>query len=353
LIDHPVGELSRVGNIWDAHRFETQRLETYLRSVLQGFHGPLEVGQFHGGASNPTFLLTDAGAGRRYVMRKKPPGTLLAGAHAIEREYRIMRQLAPTGVPVPEMLALCEDEAVVGTPFYIMPFLSGRIYRTNRLEDMAPADRTLAYTHAAQTMARLHAVNVEASGLADFGKPGDFFVRQISRWTRQYRASETEPIPSMEWLIANLPGRVPRADETAIVHGDFRVENLMFHPSEPRIIAVLDWELSTIGHPLADLAFFCLFHHADFMHWGSARDIDYAASGIPTEAAFVAEYRTASGRNEIRDWPFLLGFSAFRLAAIAQGVYRRTLEGSSRALHDGGNGALPWADLARRLAATA
>jgi aminoglycoside phosphotransferase (APT) family kinase protein len=342
------GEFARVGDVVAAHSFDADALAAYLRRAIPDFAGPLSVRQFHGGASNPTFLLTDDATGRRFVLRKKPPGALLGSAHAVEREYAIMRALAPTDVPVPDMLALCEDEGVIGTAFYVMPFLSGRIYRTNHMEDMAPADRTAAYHDTARTLARLHAVDYATAGLNSFGKPGDYFGRQLSRWTRQYRASQTELIPNMEWLIDHLGLRIPAADETAIVHGDFRLENLMFHPTEPRVIAVLDWELATLGHPLADLAFFCLFHHAHFMHWGSSQTIDYAASGIPAEPDFVAEYCKASGRTGIADWPFLLAFSAFRLAAIAQGVHRRTREGAGNAPH---NGAVEWAELARKLAA--
>ncbi len=343
------GEFSRVGEIFAAHSFDTAALAAYLRRTVAEFQGPLSVRQFHGGASNPTFLLTDDASGRRYVLRKKPPGALLGSAHAIEREHRIMQALAPTAVPVPDMLCLCEDAAIIGTPFYVMPFLSGRIYSTNHMEDMAPAERTAAYRDAARVLARLHAVDYTAAGLGDFGKQGDYFARQLARWTRQYRASETETIPSMDWLIGTLAARIPQADETTIVHGDYRLENLMFHPTEPRIIAVLDWELSTLGHPLADLAFFCLFHHAHFTSWGSALSIDYAASGILTESNFVAAYCEASGRTGIEDWPFLLSFAAFRLAAIAQGVHRRALDGASMATN-GANSARDWADLARDLA---
>jgi aminoglycoside phosphotransferase (APT) family kinase protein len=342
-------EFSRVGDIFAAHSFDVAALDVYLRRTVADFQGPLSVRQFHGGASNPTFLLTDDASGRRYVLRKKPPGALLGSAHAVEREYRVMRALAPTSVPVPEMLCLCEDAGILGTPFYVMPFLSGRIYNTNRLEDMAPAERAVAYKDAARVLARLHAVDYIGAGLASFGKPGEYFARQIARWTRQYRASETETIPSMDWLIDTLAARIPALDETAIVHGDYRLENLMFHPTEPRIIAVLDWELATLGHPLADLAFFCLFHHAHFMPWGSARTIDYAESGIPSETSFVAAYCEAAGRSGIEDWPFLLSFAAFRLAAIAQGVHRRALDGASMA-SSGRNGALDWAELAQALA---
>jgi aminoglycoside phosphotransferase (APT) family kinase protein len=345
------GEFARVGEVAAAQCFDTERLVPYLHQAIPDFTGPLSIRQFHGGASNPTFLLTDEATGRRFVLRKKPSGALLGSAHAVEREYAIMRALAATDIPVPDMLALCEDADVIGTEFYVMPFLSGRIYRTNHMEDMAPAARTAAYRDAARTLARLHAVDYAAAGLGSFGKPGDYFGRQLARWTRQYRASQTELIPSMEWLIDHLGARIPATDETAIVHGDFRLENLMFHPIVPRVLAVLDWELSTLGNPLADLAFFCLFHHAHFMPWGSSQTISYAASGIPTEAEFVSHYCEASGRAGIEDWPFLLAFSAFRLAAIAQGVHRRTLDGASTASGQCRNGAVDWATLARELAA--
>ena len=343
--------LSRVGSVWHGHAFDTAGLNKFCRDNLNGFEGPLALTQFHGGASNPTFLLTDTGAGARYVLRKQPPGALLSSAHAVDREYRVMRALAATAVPVPEMLALCEDPSVIGTKFLVMPFLDGRIYPDNRLADMSPAERTAAYHGIAVGLAALHAVDPTSVGLADFGKPGAYYERQFARWTRQYHEAETESIASMDRLIATLPDHFPREGRSRIVHGDFRLENLIFTPTGSDLLAVFDWELATLGDPIADLAFFCLFYHADFMHWGSAETIDFAATGIPTEAQFVTAYCAAAGRGAIADWPFHLSFAAFRLAAIAQGVHRRVLDGKAEAARGGGNGAHDWARLSERLLA--
>lgn len=343
-----VGALDRVGTVWSRHAFDVTALERYCRATLAGFAGPLEVAQFHGGASNPTFLLTDASAGTRYVLRKQPPGALLARAHAVDREHRVMHALAGSPVPVPRMLALCIDPTVIGTSFYVMNFVAGRIYKDNRLSDMTPSERRQAYRRIAEALAALHAIDPSAAGLADFGRPGDYFGRQLGRWTRQYRSSETEGIPSMERLIARLPGRIPADASATLVHGDYRQENLMFAPDGPDIVALLDWELSTIGHPLADLAFFCLFYHADFTAWGSAATIDFDATGIPCEEEFVADYCRAASRPELGDWRFYLGFAAFRLAAIAQGVETRITAGDARP-RDGPHSARLWANLGERL----
>ena len=343
-----VGALSRVGEVWERHRFDTAALDEYCRANLDGYVGPVEVAQFHGGASNPTFLLTDTATGCRYVLRKKPPGELLASAHAVDREFRIMKALGPTAVPVPAMLAFCDDCDIIGTPFYLMPFLEGRIYKDNRLTDMTSLQRREAYRQVAHTLAALHAIDPAAAGLGDYGKPGNYFERQVGRWTRQYRDAQTETIGSMNRVIERLPARIPADAAPAIVHGDFRMENVMFAPAEPRVVAVLDWELSTLGHPLADLGFFCLFYHADFTPWGSARTIDFAATGIPDEPTFVAAYCEAAGRACIDDWAFYLGFSAFRLASIAQGVFKRAQAGNSSMQYEH-NGARDWADLAERL----
>lgn len=336
-----VGAFDRVGSLAQSAAFDAAPLEDYCRRTLPGFVGPLDLAQFHGGASNPTFLLTDRASGTRYVLRKQPTGALLASAHAVDREYRVMKALWRTRVPVPDMLAYCEDATVVGTPFYLMPFLEGRIYKDNRLSDMTPQERTAAYRSIAETLAALHAIDPAAVGLADFGRPGNYFSRQVARWTRQYREAQDRVIPSMERLIAELPARIPADDDAAIVHGDCRQENWMFAPDAPHAIALLDWELSTLGHPIADLAFFCLFYHADFMPWGSAATIDFAATGIPDEVTFVTMYCEAAGRDRIAGWHFHLAFAAFRLAAIAQGVSRRHVGAQADA------GA--WADLALRL----
>ncbi len=313
-----------------AHRFDEARLHGYLRARLDGFDGDLMVRQFQGGASNPTFLLTvSAGLGetRRFVLRKKPPGALLASAHQVDREFRVMSALAGSGVPVPTTRLLCEDPEIIGAAFYVMDFLEGRIFRDASLPGLAPDERAAIYDELGATLVRLHAVDFVAAGLADFGRPDGYFERQVARWTRQYRGAETEPIPAMEQLIHALPGRVPDEPSVSIAHGDYRLENVMFHPTEPRLIAVLDWELCTIGHPLADLAYNAFLWRSESPTWGTLQGVDFAASGIPTEAQYVEAYLRRTGRGPIADWPFYLAFAVFRLASISQGVYRRTLDG--------------------------
>jgi len=318
-----------VGDIRANHRFDIAKLETWCRAHIEDFGEALEVRQFHGGASNPTFLLTTQRGGEpvRYVMRKKPPGTLLASAHQVEREHRIMHALGGTGFPVPRMRALCEDAEVIGTAFYVMDYLEGRIFRDAQLPDLTPPQRTAIYDELSATLARLHAVDYRALGLEDYGRPGNYYERQIGRWIKQYRGAQTEIIPAMERLIDYLPSRIPADDLTTIAHGDYRPENVMFHPTEPRIIAVLDWELSTIGHPLADLAFNCILYHSHSQSFGSLIGVDFGASGIPSEAGYVAAYCRRTGRAGIEDWNFYLGFSLFRLASIGQGVFKRNQDG--------------------------
>lgn len=314
-----------VGDVRPAHRLDEAALDRWLAANVEGYSGPLSVRQFQGGASNPTYLLT--AGDRRYVMRKKPPGQLLASAHQVDREYRVMKALGEVGFPVPRMRALCEDDAVVGTSFYVMDFLEGRIFRDARLPGMTPGERAAIYDELNAVMARLHGIDPAAVGLSDYGRPGNYFERQIGRWIKQYRGAETEHIPAMEALIAELPGRVPADDTVTIAHGDYRLENVMFHPTEPRIIAVLDWELSTLGHPLADLAYNCILWHSRSESWGTLDGIDLASSGIPTEQDYVAAYCRRTGRTEIVDFPFYLSFSLFRLASISQGVFKRNLDG--------------------------
>jgi len=323
-----------VGAVRPNHRLDEAKLAEWLKANVDPFDGPLEVAQFQRGASNPTFLLT--AGGRRYVMRKKPPGQLLASAHQVDREYRVMKALGSVGFPVPVMRALCEDDSVVGTPFYVMDFLEGRIFRDARLPGLEPAERRAIYDNLNETLARLHGVDYQAVGLGDYGRPGNYFERQIGRWTKQYRGAETEPIPEMERLIEALPARMPADDTTTIAHGDYRPENVMYHPTEPRIIAVLDWELSTLGHPLADLGYNCILWHSQSQGWGSLLGVDYAADGLPTEADYVAAYVRRTGR-EIEDFNFYLAFSLFRLASIGQGVFKRNLDGIGNAPASGDN----------------
>jgi len=319
-----------VGDVRDNHRFDPLKLESWLKANVDGFEGPLGVEQFNRGASNPTFLLTTPTA--RYVLRKKPPGALLPSAHQIDREYRVMNTLGGLGFPVPVMRAFCEDDSVIGTAFYVMDFLEGRIFRDARMPGVAPAERAALYDDLNATLARLHAVDWRAAGLEDFGRPGNYFERQIGRWTKQYRGAQTQDIPDMEMLIDRLPGRVPSDQTVTIAHGDYRPENVMFHLTEPRVIAVLDWELCTLGHPLADIAYNCILYHSHSEQWGSLIGEDFAASGIPTEEAYVAAYCRRTGRAGIEDFNFYLAFSLFRLASIGQGVYKRNLDGIGNAV---------------------
>jgi aminoglycoside phosphotransferase (APT) family kinase protein len=307
-----------------------ERLGPWLERAIPDFRGLRTARKFAGGQSNPTFLL-EADSGR-YVLRRKPPGTLLASAHAVDREYRVLRALAPTGVPVPRALALCDDAAVIGSMFYVMEFLDGRILWEPTLPEFDAGRRARIYDEMNRVLVALHGVDTAAVGLSDYGQPGNYYARQLNRWTKQYRAAETERIEAMETLMAWLPGRVPADDgRVVLVHGDYRLDNLMFDAVEDRIIAVLDWELSTLGHPFADLAFQC-------MQWrlpqGAAAlrglgGVDRVALGIPTEEEYVARYCERMGIEAIPDWNFYLAMSFFRLAAICQGVYKRGIDGNA------------------------
>ena len=325
-----------IRDVVPAHRFDEARLAAWMTANVDGYQGPLRVQQFQGGASNPTFLLT-AGDGHLYVLRKKPPGQLLSSAHQVDREYRVMKALHGH-IPVPVMRALCEDPEVIGATFYVMDYLEGRIFRDATLPGLEPAERAAIYDDLNATLAKLHKVDFEAVGLGDYGRPGNYFERQVARWTRQYRDAQTEEIPAMEALIAELPGRIPADQSVTIAHGDYRLENVMYHPTEPRIIAVLDWELSTIGHPLADIAYNGFIWRSHSPGWGSLDGVDFATCGIPTEAAYVAAYCRRTGRDAIADWPFYMAFGIFRLASSSQGVYRRLLGGYASTEREAING---------------
>ena len=333
-----------VRDVVPAHRFDEARLAAWMAASVEGYVPPLRVQQFQGGASNPTFLLT-AGDGHLYVLRKKPPGQLLSSAHQVDREYRAMKALAGH-IPVPVMRALCDDPDVIGTTFYVMDYLEGRIFRDATLPGLEPAERAAIYDDLNATLAKLHQVDFEAVGLGDYGRPGNYFERQVARWTRQYKDAQTDPIPAMDALIEALPARIPTDQSVSIAHGDYRLENVMFHPTEPRIIAVLDWELSTIGHPLADIGYNAFIWRSHSPGWGSLDGVDFATSGIPTEAEYVAAYARRTGRGEIADWPFYMAFGIFRLASISQGVYRRTLAGVLASEREAINGCPPLAEQA-------
>lgn len=304
-------------------------LAAYIEAHVDGFRGPLTATKFKGGQSNPTYRI-DAASGT-YVLRRKPPGPLLPSAHAVDREFRVLQALHGTSVPVAKPLHLCRDESVIGSMFYLMSFVDGRIFWDPSLPDMAAANRADIYLGIIDAMAALHTVDPVAVGLGDYGKPGNYFERQIKRWSEQYRASETRPIAAMDALIDALPARCPADDGVvALAHGDFRIDNLMFHPDEPRVIAIVDWELSTLGHPLADLGYFCMaLRLPRNPALPGLAGLDRTALGIPDEAALLARYSQVSGRPIPADWSFVLAFNFFRLAAIAQGVAKRAEQGNA------------------------
>jgi aminoglycoside phosphotransferase (APT) family kinase protein len=312
-----------------AFDLDTDALCAYLETSIDGFSGPLTAEKFPGGQSNPTYRI-DAASGA-YVLRRKPPGKLLKSAHAVDREFTVMSALAGSKVPVPTMRILCEDEQVIGSMFYLMDYLDGDIYWNAALPELDPERRSAIYDNMNQLLADLHNVDVEAVGLSGYGKPGNYFARQLDRWTKQYRASETQRLEPVETLISYLEANLPEDDgQVCLVHGDFRLDNMMFAKGGTDIIALLDWELSTLGHPYADLAYQC-------MQWrlpGSAAipglgDVDREALGIPSEKDYVRRYCERRGISAIDDWVFYLAFSFFRLSAILQGVYKRALDGNA------------------------
>jgi aminoglycoside phosphotransferase (APT) family kinase protein len=339
----------------EQHAFDSAALLAWLQQALPGFAGPLRLEQFKGGQSNPTFkLLTPAAT---YVMRCKPGpvAKLLPSAHAIEREYRVMAALAGRGVPVPQMLALCEDEAVIGRAFYVMSMVEGRVLWDQSLPGLALAERSAVYDEMNRVIAALHTVDVGAAGLAGFGKPGNYFERQIGRWGKQYVASVTQPIEAMDRLMAWLPAHIPASarDESkvSVVHGDYRLDNLVFHPNQARVLAVLDWELSTLGHPLADFSYHCMAWHIPPGAFRGIGGLDHAALGIPLEADYVARYCERTGLTTpealAADWNFYLPYNLFRMAAILQGIAKRVEDGTaaSAQARQAGAGARPLAEL--------
>jgi aminoglycoside phosphotransferase (APT) family kinase protein len=306
-------------------------LLAWLGREVPGFAGPARLHKFKGGQSNPTYRL-EAASGN-YVLRRQPPGKLLKSAHAVDREYRVMRALADTDVPVPRVLALCEDREVIGSMFYVMAYCEGRIFWDASLPECeSNDDRAAIYDDMNRVLAALHLVDPAGVGLADYGKPGNYFARQLSRWMGQYRASELRAIPAMEDLMNWLEAELPADDgRVSLVHGDYRLDNMVFHPREPRVIAVLDWELSTLGHPLADLAYQCMqlrMPGGEGFAPGLA-GIDRRRLGIPEESEYVASYCRRTGIDDIDNWPFYLAFSYFRLAAIVQGVAKRAVDGNA------------------------
>jgi aminoglycoside phosphotransferase (APT) family kinase protein len=319
----------------ESHAFDVAALERHLAAHLPGFAGPLTVTQFKGGQSNPTYLLTTPT--RRWALRSKPGpvAKLLPSAHAIEREFRVMAALGGRGFPVPRMELLCEDESVIGRAFYVMEFVEGRVLWEQALPGLTNAERGAIYDEMNRVIAALHQVDVAAAGLADYGKPGNYFERQIGRWSKQYLASRTEDIPEMErlieWLPAHLPASARDEAQVSVVHGDFRLDNLVFHPTEPRVLAVLDWELSTLGHPLADFSYHCMSWHIPPGVFRGIGGLDHAALGIPTEAEYVRRYAERTGRGDpaalMADWNFYLAYNLFRLGSITQGIAKRVVDG--------------------------
>lgn len=317
-------------DVKDAHRFDADRLDAYLHDTIAGYEGPLTVQQFEGGQSNPTYLLITPA--RRYVMRRKPPGKLLKSAHAVDREFRVLKALGSLGFPVPEALVLCEDESVAGTMFYVMSHVQGRIFFDCTMPDLRPAERTALFDSVNETLARLHTVDYAALGLSDYGRPGNYFSRQITRWSQQYEASKTEDIVEMDKLIAWLPGAIPQGDERAsLIHGDYSFHNLLVHPTEPKVVAVVDWELSTVGHPMGDLMYHMMewYRPAGIDPRGTLRGLDLAALGIPDFDAYVARYCERTGLALHGNLAFYRAYNLFRVAAILQGVAGRLRDGTA------------------------
>ncbi len=304
-------------------------LAIYLAKHLDGFCGPLTSKKFKGGQSNPTYLL-EAKSGN-YVLRRKPPGKLLASAHAVDREFRVLTALHGSKVPVAKPYHLCKDDSVIGSMFYVMEYIDGDIFWDPSFPDFTPTQRSDYYEAILQTMAALHSVDIETAGLADYGKPGNYFARQISRWSEQYRAAETDDIEAMNNLIEMLPLRCPDDDgSVALVHGDFRIDNLMFAKGKAQIAAIVDWELSTLGHPLADLGYFCMaLRLPRNPSLPGLAGMNRKELGIPSEEKILARYAELTGREIPEDWPFVLAFCFFRLAAIAQGVAKRAQQGNA------------------------
>ncbi len=317
------------GAVRDAHRFDESRLADWMTQHVPGFSGPLRVEQFAGGQSNPTFkLVTPA---RRYVLRRKPPGALLKGAHAVDREARVIEAVGKTGFPVPQVHGLCTDESVIGTWFYVMDCVEGRIFWESTFPGVPDRDRPRYFDAMNETLARLHGIEPNSVGLGDFGKPGNYFARQIGRWSRQYLEDpDAGRLADMDMLVEWLPAHIPPGDEVAIVHGDYRVDNMIFHPTEPRVAAVLDWELSTLGHPLADFTYHLMMYRIPLeVMAGGLEGTDLASVGLPSEDDYVRTYCRRTGRPSIGPLDFYIAYNMFRLAAICHGIKGRAIRGSA------------------------
>ena len=321
------------GDVRDAHRFDVAALEAWMAREVEDFAGPLAVEQFRGGQSNPTYKLITPG--RTYVLRRKPPGQLLPGAHAVDREYRVISALGAQGFPVARAHGLCLDEAVIGTSFYVMEMVEGRIFWNVSFPEV-PRDERPAYFDAMNaTLAALHNIDPEAAGLGDYGKPGNYFARQIGRWSKQYESDvEAGRVAAMDRLVEWLPHNIPEDDPTPrVIHGDYRCDNMIFHATEPRVLAVLDWELSTLGHPLADFAYHLMMYRMPEGLSSGLAGLDLAALNIPSEEEYVAAYCRRTGRDSIPDLDFYIAFCLFRLAGIVHGIKGRVARGTAASAH--------------------
>lgn len=324
MIDANVGTTP----VRDAHRFDEAAFAAWMKANVEGFEGPLTVEQFKGGQSNPTYkLLTPS---RSYVLRRKPPGQLLKGAHAVEREAQVLIGLGKAGFPAAHVFGLCTDDGVIGTTFYVMEMVEGRIFWDATLPEIAHGDRPAYFDAMNATIAQLHGIDYQAVGLGDYGRPGNYFERQIARWSKQYlEDTEAGRDPNMDQLIEWLPANIPPGDETTIVHGDFRIDNMIFHPTEPRVLAVLDWELSTLGHPLADFAYHAMMYHMPPHIVAGLAGADLEALNIPSEEAYVAAYCKRTGRAAMPNYQFYMAFNFFRMAAIFHGIKGRVIRGTA------------------------
>ena len=329
----------------ERHKIDVASLQKFLGFSIG------QVEQFKGGQSNPTYRITSAD-GRRFALRRKPPGKLLPSAHAVDREYRVIKALHQVGFPVARPHVLCEDDAVIGTAFYVMDYVEGRVLWDQSLPGMSRAERAAIWDELNRVMAFLHEIDFRKIGLADFGKPGSYVERQVARWTKQYQASETERVEAMDNLIAWLPKNIPPETGTTVVHGDYRLDNAIFHPTEPRILAVLDWELSTLGDPLVDFAYHCMSWHIPPGQFRGIAGLDLEALGIPSESQYVKAYLQRTGRGAIdpSHWDFYLAYNLFRIAAILQGILKRVVDGTAASAHarDAGSRARPMAELGWR-----
>jgi aminoglycoside phosphotransferase (APT) family kinase protein len=326
----------------ERHRLDMAALQNFLGFKI------LEIEQFKGGQSNPTYRIT-AADGRRFVLRRKPPGKLLPSAHAVDREYRVTSALHSTGFPVARPQVLCEDDSVIGTSFYVMDYVEGRVLWDQALPGMTKGERGAIWDELNKVISKLHSIDYRAVGLDGFGKPGNYIERQVARWTKQYQASETGRVEAMDKLIAWLPQNIPPETGTTVVHGDYRLDNAIFHPTEPRILAVLDWELSTLGDPLADFAYHCMSWHIPPGQFRGIAGLDLEALGIPAEAQYIQSYCKRTRRPPVPQshWDFYIAYNLFRIAAILQGILKRVVDGTAASVHarDAGMRARPMAEL--------